>query len=462
MLKKFLATASVVGLLAGAAHAVEIDNYLAAGDVGGDYDEVYPLAEEMDYDGGAVAGTLSFGFGPSAGSFPTGNVLLFITATGVEFDGALDGTEVGGVTTSVISNGGQSGASSVTFLISGANSCADVAAPGDSTCFVKLPVILTGSDVTVSVGLETDAGADVDNTNSDTRVSRKLIELLPAFAIAIDEDTGTTTADLIATNGPFTDFTGSSDNILGTYDVGPNSGDYGLVNTDLASTDVDALDVDAVDLLLAGTMDAFEAGDVLFDGVSADDIDATADEATYDATVDFAGGALDVQVVPDLATAIARSDYDLTVTVTPAVGSNLISGTTKTASLQSIDRNGTQVTFPWTQTQTLGASSGASSVFRIGNLDNADTGAVFVEVKNASEAGYVNPGITQLASSIDGNGEFVVNSAGIEAAVGNYGRGDIEFTVEAEPDTLTGRQFVVRNGVIQQVIGGNVDQDVNN
>jgi hypothetical protein len=93
MLKKFLATASVVGLLAGAAHAVEIDNYMSASD-GGDYDEVYPLAEEMDYDGGAVDGTLSFGFGPSAGSFPTGNVLLFVSATGVEFDGALDGTEV--------------------------------------------------------------------------------------------------------------------------------------------------------------------------------------------------------------------------------------------------------------------------------------------------------------------------------------------------------------------------------
>jgi hypothetical protein len=87
---------------------------------------------------------------------------------------------------------------------------------------------------------------------------------------------------------------------------------------------------------------------------------------------------------------------------------------------------------------------------------------VFVEVKNASEAGFVNPGITQLAPSIDANGEFVVNSAGIEAAVGNYGRGDVEFTVEAEPDTLTGRQFVVRNGVVQQVLGGNVDQDVNN
>jgi hypothetical protein len=461
MLKKFLATASVVGLLAGAAHAVEIDNYMSASD-GGDFDEVYPLAEEMDYDGGAVDGTLSFGFGPSAGSFPTGNVLLFISATGVEFDGALDGTEVGGTTTSVISNGGQSGASAVTFLISGADLCADVAIPGDSTCSVDIPVILTGSDVSVSVGLETDAGADVDNTNSDTRVSRTLIELLPAFAIDIEADLTATTADLLAVGGPFTDFTGPSDNTLGTYEVAPNDGDYGPVNTDLANTDVGPGDVDAVDLLLAGTMDAFEAGDVTFDGTSADDIDATADEATYDATGDFDAGALDVQVDPDLATAIARSDYDLTVTVTPDALSNLVSGTTKTDALQSIDRNGTQVTFPWTQTETQGAASGASSVFRIGNLDNTDTGAVFVEVKNASEAGFVNPGITQLAPSIDANGEFVVNSAGIEAAVGNYGRGDVEFTVEAEPDTLTGRQFVVRNGVVQQVLGGNVDQDVNN
>ena len=101
-------------------------------------------------------------------------------------------------------------------------------------------------------------------------------------------------------------------------------------------------------------------------------------------------------------------------------------------------------------------------MFRIGNLDNVDAGAVFVEVKNSSVGAFSNPGIVQLGTSIAAGGELVQNSAQIEAAVGNYGRGDLEFTIEADPDTLTARQFVVRNGVIQQVIGGNVNQDINN
>ncbi|MCA8903694.1 MAG: hypothetical protein H6881_00535 [Rhodobiaceae bacterium] len=464
MLKKFLATASVVGLVAGSAHAVKLDNLNGAAG-----DEPYPIASALDFAGGAVTGSVDVVFGPSAGTFPTGNVVLFVTISGATFDGALDGSEVGGTSTSVISNGGASGASTVQFLISGANGCS--VPNGDTTldageCSFSIPVELTGADVSVSVGLETDAGADVDNTNDTTRVSRSLVNVEPAFAIAISADTTDTIADLNAVGGPFTAFTGASDSILGTFSVAPNMVDYGsgdqAVNVDLSGTAVSGADVDTIDVLVSGTMDAFEAGDVTFDGNSADDIDAATDEAAYDAAGLFDSGDLDIVVVPDGTTAIARSDYDVSITVTPDALSPLTSGTSKSASIQSIERNGTQITFPWTQSATQGASSGTTSVFRIGNLDNVDAGAVFVEVKNSSVGAFSNPGIVQLGTSIAAGGELVQNSAQIEAAVGNYGRGDLEFTIEADPDTLTARQFVVRNGVIQQVIGGNVNQDINN
>ncbi len=409
------------------------------------------------------------GFGPTAGLFPTGNVLVFVTFTGAEFDGALDGSEVVGTTTSVISSGGQNGASSVTFLVSGANLClaATGVGAGSANCTLDIPVILTGTDVTVSVGLETDAGAPVDNSDEFNRVSLQLVDVVPAFDVDIVADTTPTIADLNAIGGPFTAFTGLSDAILGTIAVAANAVDYGsgdvTVNTALGTVPVVPADVAGVEILVSGTMDAFEqpGGDVIFNVSSFDLVDVATDEAEYDAGSSLFA-ATDISVSPDGTTAIARSAYDAVVTVVPAPLSDLTSGTVDTGDLQSIERNGTQITFPWTQSATLGAVSGATSVFRIGNLDNVDAGAVFVEVKNSTDGapGYVPPGIVQLDTSIDGGGEFVTNSGLLEGALGNYGRGDIEFTIEADPDTLTGRQFVIRNGVIQQVTGGTIEQDL--
>lgn len=462
MLKKFLATVSVAGLMAGAAHAVILENTTSGAAA---VDEPVPLAAALDYAGDAVGGDLIIGFGPSAGSFPTGNVLAFVTVTGATFDGALSGAEVtvpGG--TAVISNGGVDGGSTITYLISGADACTPGGASG---CTMTLPVVLTGTDVSISVGFETDAGADVDNTNRTDRVSLQLVDVVPAFAAVVTADTGATVADLSAAGGPFTAFTTASpvsDADLGTILVAANAVDYGsgdvTVHTDLANTSVLPADVDTITITVSGSMEAFEGGDFLI-GASADSIDAADREAIIEYTGAALGATQAVSVVEDGTTAIERSAYTAEIVVEVAALSDLTSGATFGGNLQSIARNGTQVTFPWTQSATQGAASGATSVFRIGNLVSSDSGAVFAEAKNSSEAGYTNPGVVQIASSIEGGGELVVNSAQLEAALGNYGRGDVEFTVEAEPGTLTGRQFVVRNGVVQQVIGGTVEQDLN-
>ncbi len=470
MLKKLLAAASVASLLAGGAHALEVEARASGADAIG---EPIVLASALDYAGGAVvsdgAGQTRVTFYPTAGLFPTGNVLVYVNVTGGVFDGALDGSELVGTGTSVISQGGQNGANSVAFLVSGADNCniADV-------CAIDLPLILDGSNVSFSVGLQTDAGAPVDNScaggcslgNTANRVSAQVVRVAPAFSIAVAADTVATIADLNAGTGPFTDFTGPSDGILGTYTVGGNSVLIGPnlrpVNRDLAGNDVGVADVASVDLTLTGTMAAFETlpGDVLFGGASADDISAASSTATYDAIGDFDGGPASIEVIPDLVTAIARSAYNLAITVVPAPASPLTAGTSGSGALQSIERNGTQITFPWTQSATQGAGSGTTSVFRFGNTEAAAAGAVFVEVKNTSEPLYSNPGLVQIAPSIPANGELVRNSTQLEAALGNYGRGDLEFTIEAEPGTLTGRQFVVRSGVIQQVIGGTIEQDL--
>ena len=467
MIRKFLTSVAVAGLAAGAANAVGLEN----GEAVPVPSEPYPVADSLDYAMGVVE-TVNVGFGPSAGSFPTGNVLVFVDVTGGTFTAPLDGTEVGGTTTSVISSGGLKGGSSVTFLISGADMCAaDTTAGADTTCSLNLPLALDGSDVTVSVGLETDAGAPVDNTDQSTKVTATIIDTLPAFQVAVTADMVATTADLNATNGPFEDLLGApADAVIGTILAGANTVSYAMgpartVNVDFGDTDVSAAQAGAITFTLTGEQDAFST-DAMLGTTGNITVDAGA-AITPNATTDVAAGTLvfgaltTVTLVPDTMVAIARSGYDVEVTIpvaAPPVG--VTTGLVGSGALQSVDRNGTTIVFPWTQTSTLGAASGTTSVYRIGNLGSVATGAIFAEVKNASEAGYMNPGIVQIGASIAADGELVATSSTLETALGNYGRGDIEFTAEADPDTLTGRQFVVRGDVIQQVQGGTIQEDL--
>lgn len=483
MIRKFLTSVAVAGLCAGAASALGLENLETTTNV----NEQYPLADSLDFaTAPGVTTTIDIGFGPSAGSFPTGNVLVFVDVTGGTFTSALTGAEVTGTTTMVISSGGLSGGSSVVFLVSGAENCmvdANAVVTQETDCAIGLPLALTGDDVTVSIGLETDAGAAVDNSDSNNKVTLNVVDIVPAFDIDIVADTVPTIADLNAMSGPFENFTGLagststplSDLVLGTIEADANAvlytamGTPRVVNNGFAAMNansgspVTVADTSALTFTLTGEQDAFSTDAML--GTTGD-LTTTSGTIVENGATDIATGTLafgvasTIGVTPDGAVAIARSNYDVSVTIAPAAMGVVTAGAAASGSLQPITRNGTTIVFPWTQSASQGAASGTTSVYRFGNLATSASGAVFLEVKNASEAGYMNPGITELSPSIAAGGEFVTNSTTVEAEVGNYGRGDLEFTVEAEPDTLTGRQFVVRDGVIQQVTGGNIQEDL--
>lgn len=464
MLKKILATVSVAAMVAGGAQALVVQTR-SIGNEGVNGNPTL-LAAELDYAGGTVeSGVASaetrVAFFPTAGLFPTGNVLVHVTVSGAEFASVLDGSEVN-TATSVISSGGAAGGTDVVFLVSGANACTSVA-----PCFIDLPLVLDGSNVSFAVGLQTDAGAPVDNSSATNRVTEGVVQIAPAFDIAFTPDTTASTATLaslftLLTDGDLGDFSAAPNEVtLATIDYVVKSA---LDGTPVSAADVDTADGGSVVAVVSGFMDAFNpvaaplGGDFTIGGTS-----ATVSNAADTATRQTGLGTHAVIATPDTTTIIPRSAYTAVVTITPDDSSNLVSPTSKSGSLQSITRDGTSVVFPWTQSATQGANSGATSVFRIGNLDNVAAGAVFVEVKSSADGavGYSIPGIQQLATSIPANGEFVINSGGLEAELGNYGRGDLEFTIEADPDTLTGRQFVVRGGVIQQVVGGTISQDLN-
>ena len=301
--------------------------------------------------------------------------------------------------------------------------------------------------------------------------SKEALNVEPAFAVTVTADMVATTADLNAMNGPFEDLVAGAgfDAILGTILAGANVITYGTANTDIVNIDfagnpVTGANAGAITFTVTGEQDAFST-DAMLGTMGNITVDAGG-AITPNATTDVAAGTLvfdaltTVTVVPDTNVAIDRSDYDVSVSIAAAGAGPVQAAAGGTGSLQPIDRNGTTIVFPWTQSASQGAASGTTSVYRFGNLDSIATGALFVEVKNASEAGYMNPGIVQISPSVAAGGEFVTNSTTLEGEVGNYGRGDLEFTAEADPDELTGRQFVVRNGVIQQVQGGTIQEDL--
>lgn len=501
MLKKFLVTASVAGLMAGAASALEVLPAVQGNAGTPAVGTPRVLATQLDYSGGAVVtgdplnageGNLRFAFYPTGGTFPTGNVLLRVEVTGATFTSALTGAEVTSAGTSVISEDGAKDGAEVTFLLSNVSTCGGPAAvlPQTFGCFVDLPLELSSGNVSVKVGLETDAGAPIDNTSKTILKSAVLSLGAPAFNIGIfAEQDITPTTVFSALGGGFSafgitgaptlatlasEYTDLTDNVpglgvgapLGWFVVEPNEVVLATtpalvterVHSSIDGTEVDAGDIADVNVSVSGNMDAFEDGAFNIAGTDVG-ADADTDLAEDSDTAYFGAGAVRIDAEPDLVTIIARSDYEATVEVEVLGSSDLTDGQTLTAPIDDIGRQGTEVTFPWTQTATQGEASGATSVFRIGNLMNDDTGAVYAEVRNASEAGFTSAGIVKLADAIDGGSEFVINSADLEDAVGNYGRGDVNFIVEADNRELTARQFVVRNGVIQQVIGGNVFQD---
>ncbi|GAB5456337.1 MAG: hypothetical protein Hens2KO_25660 [Henriciella sp.] len=426
----------------------------------------YPVADALDFTSG-ISETVEVGFGPSGGAFPSQTIRVYVDVTGGTFSSPLTGAEViipGG--TSVISTGGLKGQSSVSFIVSGANLCAaDTSAVAlDTSCSLNIPMDLDGSDVTVSVGLETNSGAAVDNSSQENRVSLKVIETAPPFEIRVEPSGTPVVADIASPNGAYTDIVGND--FLGVLAALPNAvlnpttKAFETVNSDFIGTDVGPANAGAVTFTLTGEQDAFDTlagGTLLMPGTGTITPNAATDIAT--GTLLF-GSLQSIFVLPDGTVPIARSKYEVSVSIAAATTGPIQQAFSGMGNLEPIVRNGAAIVFPWTQSETQGAASGTTSVYRIGNLSSLATNAVLVEVRNSSEANYENPGLVQLAPSIASDAEFVTNSRKLEAALGNYGRGDLAFYVEFNASDLTGRQFIIRNGDLQQVKGGTIEEDL--
>lgn len=463
-MKKLLLGAAAVSLMASSAHAVDVVNSTAGVSTVGAVTTVR-LAEQAQN----VGGNIVLDIDPTGLQFPTGNVLINLGLTGAVFDNALTGAEVTGLgacaPTSVISTGGAADTSQVTFLVSGLNTCNSPANAARITIDVD---VANGSNVVSNLTLTTDAGAAVDGGT----VSTNIITRTAPFSIAVRPDATPSQAAIGAPGTtPFIAFGAGSDTDIGDIDIDITTGS--VVN--LAGLGVMNTDVTGVGVSVTGSTSAFRTVGAAVGSVAVTEAAdaATVVNATGNTGFSFASGApaafdipgiiandIAVNMNPNGVTPIEASNYAVSVALT--LGGNLAGTINGTGSLQSITREGTTIVFPWTQVGATSTASGVNTVVRIANLSEGATGAVFVEVDNWSNAGFMAPaGPVQLAASIAANGELVVNGAAILAALGDYGRGDLIFTVEENANNITGRLFQVKDGALEATMPGNSFQDQN-
>jgi hypothetical protein len=395
---------------------------------------------------------------------------VFSSSAGIVFGNGFGEEGVDGLVAN-LSTGGAKGGNRAEFFIKGDDliecgyGAPDARAPDAlaPTCQITIPVALTGGDVTVGIGIETAAGRPVDNSSLSNLQRLKLVKRVKPFKISIEADQVPTIAslDVNKDGAVFTAFeSGSRDNVIGAVNFDLSADVYKSLSLD---SKVRVNDIDKIMVTLDGDLGAFS--EVLLTDTSNNDDKKLVVSSNKDAAaLSFSnlqavldGGPHEVSLIPDGKTAIPVADYKLTAKILAKAESGL-SDLTRMGSLQSVERDGASILFPWTQSAVQGAESGVTSVYRLSNTGELATGKVCVEAKSSTVIGY-DKGIECPENSIDAGSEIVWTSADIERFIGDYGRGDLEFTIEGAGTSLTARQFVVRGDSIQQVRGGTLAQD---
>ena len=401
-------------------------------------------------------------------TIPSGNVLFTLNLSGGQFNsvvgaGQLSAAGPGACTvSSTVSSGGTVGSTSVTFLLSGA-----VAGACNELSVDDLDVLPTGSGTVSLAGqIETEAGTAIDGRNSN---SINVIERGQAFDV--DFDAGITrTAILQSTGGPYRRFTG---NVLGTTLGSVEVTADSTYHRDLAGTLVSDADVTAISVTVDGAWGAFQTNanppvnQVTLGG-------ATAAISGNTATFSYPGLGGGLNELPNGANALTLTadgvDPILARRYTASASLTLAAGLTSPGAFSGgnvgeIVRDGTSVIVPGMLSRYLVDRLGENNQIRIGNIGSDATGAVYVTVRANNRIGnnppaYADQGTATVVATIPAGGEFLLNSTTLTNLVGQFGRGDIELSIEADPADIVVRRFYRGPaGTWTEVASGTVAQD---
>jgi hypothetical protein len=409
----------------------------------------------------------------SAGStFPSGNNFIQIDLNGGTFaSGLTASTVVAPGCTSVLSSGGAAGSTTAKFLISSAGGACNLAN-------LDLPIAPNaGAEVSVTSTISTEAGAPIDPPSAATL---KVLSRVNAFSVVVDSAIGAgAVGDTFATltaNPVYTEFSTAPGAHAGggeTATVGQLGTVRILVDTtaykDLNKNLVVAADVTEAGVTVDGNYNAFNgAGGSVALGTPLT-VNAAATQATLASSLAVAtsltGGPVPFIVTRETAnTAIPSSTYKATISYKLLATAYNQEGPV-VADLETIGRDGTNVVFPWMNSSSVQGATGTSNIIRLGNISGSASGPVYAQVLNSvnSGAGYTAATApVQLFPNIAANGERVINTATLTAALGEFGRGDVQISVEAPSGTVTARRYAtLANGSVTELNSGTVASDQN-
>jgi len=387
----------------------------------------------------------------SGSSIPSGNNLYTISLTNATFGSNITTAVVSGTDcTAVLSSGGGANSNSVTFLVSSS---------GGGTCSsfdLDLPVSPNAlGTVTVQTFLRTENNNPIDNSPA----SLDVITVADAFQVEINgvigEGAGLDTYALLA-DPTYTTLAG--DGVLGEVSIAVNTAaHYDLDPTAL----VTLADVEDATVTVEGSFTAFDGPtDPTLEDATLDSLTATT--AVFNPT-GLARAAADTAdtdtftVTPD-GDIIPASTYRVNVSYTldPSI---YVEQADVSGSFERIEREGTNVMLPWMNDANTAAATGTNNIVRVSNL-GSEPAVVSADVLTSNQAGYADGGIVQLGT-VPAGGELVIRAANL-APFGNFGRGDVELIVEADPEQITVKRYAqLANGSTTEVESGTVASDQN-
>ncbi len=506
MSKKTLLAATAIGAiaLAGAASAHELSfrtqvgaNIIDAADVeaagsstaaddaeyGVDAIEgVYLIAAESTAATLGTSGTLALWDDLSGGTtLPSGNALYTISLTNATFGTAVTAANVVGQDTTggdapancnvALSTGGLATDSEVTFIVSSSGSC------GGFDLNVPVRPNGAGNTISVSTNIRTEALNPIDG-GIDTIPAILAINAFRAVVngdindgVGVDDewadvDTRTTiiSTGLVGggTDNPALAYdTLAGDTILGGVAVYVDTRAHRSLNPDGVGANVSTADVSTVDVTVTGNFTAFNgataAADPQLEGVDAtttsntqtffDNVQAV---TVYDLTA-FPGSYADFAVIPN-GQQIPTSPYTASVVYDLVAAFNdegAVSG-----SFESIERDGANFIAPWVG----GSQASSKTVIRLSSTNGTPSGAVTLRLFNALDSDGAIPDDTCSASDglgiVPGGGDYVINQATLASCFGDFVRGDLEITVEADPASMTAKmRTTAASGTYETTLG---------
>ena len=418
----------------------------------------YKLAEELTFftayssatAAAASRGTVTFDLEPTSG-FTTGESLLltvdltggvFTTSTGFSATGNGNCVVDNVVTVTPIARN----AASAQYLVALSGTCTGTA----NGIALEAPVQVTGSNMTVGAMLQQSFGGSLINVDGG-RTSARFVTVAPAFSATVSA-TGTGVVALVSEGYRELDY----DDTVGYYSVDVD----GSVNLDLAGTAAQSSDVTGVVLTATALTGSFTGYNLSTDGdrfVSGTSSATVSTVRVFDLGAGTGGDT--IEVVDNTSTATAagiNGDAVIpasTISVTAAV--DLAAGLrdfTATGSLAPVTRDGTSFVAPWIA---LGAAS-ANSTIRLANNGSSDTGPIQMMLTSSNggaattstvtiSAAQLVAGSLTASGGIPAGGVVSISGAALKTAFGtDAANGDLEVTIEAQPQFISGKVRVTQ------------------